>query len=647
MSRHARDVLVVPLVQAVVAACASDLARNAPRRVRPTALLVSATPPLGPDGLLEEAVRITPAVHPYAATWLDHHGRRLDAWTWSVSNSALSTALSVFDEALVLEEPSSAMACVVVTTRPRRSKIRIVAESSVSLLRYDDAEDLIVTTDLQVFDASSGALAAWTRLRESSVVARCQPGSPNLARLVDGRRLEQILSASAAVKSIDAASHGSVACDPIVASLADLTNAPAVMDSVLLDPQQRVVGRYLQSRDGIVCALPPGSGKTVVAARALHHAPGVSVVVAPAGLEVQWRAELTKFAPALAVVSLRRGEELIIPANKEAFVVITTPRSMDAVRLAHIDHLIIDEAAFLGRWSKQTSAAWDLRSKSAKTLLLTGTPARKKVADLGGLVSFVLNNRREFQGVPLGDDWQDRVGPLVSGVDDVSVLPASSRHLVRCSPSPAEVALLTSSALALTTARAELARAEAAGAAGAERNRLRYLAQAAFDRARLAGTDPAGVTGEGAALAVGIVAPSKRTALAQLCADGVTTVVCCDSAVIAQAVAAALQDSGVAAAALTGALSRDAQSRTAGMLGNGIDVLVTAAVGQMGWNLHAASRVVHYDVPLTAAAARQREGRVRRIGAASSTAVCLLLEGAVDTDAALAWAADSVDNSGL
>lgn len=639
--------LVVPLVQAVVAACASDVARHAPRRVRPTALLVSAVPPAGPNGLLEEAVRITPAVHPYAATWLDHHGRRLDAWTWSVSNAVLTTALSVFDEAAIMNENPGATPCVVVTARPRRTKIRIVADSGESLLRYDDAEDVIVTTDLQVFDASSGALAAWTRLRESSVVARCQPGSPNLARLVDGRRLEQVLSASAAVKSIDLEPHGSVACDSIVAALADLTNAPAVMDPVLLDPQQRVVGRYLQSRDGIVCALPPGSGKTVVAARALHHAPGISVVVAPSGLETQWRAELAKFAPTLAVVTLRRGEALNIPPDVESFAVLTTPRLMDAVRLPHIDHLVIDEAAFLARWSKQTAAAWALRSKAAKTLLLTGTPARKKTADLGGLVSFVLNNRREFQGIPLGTDWQDRVGPLVSGVDDVSILPASSRQLIRCSPSPAEVALLTSSALALTTARAELARAEAAGAAGADRNRLRYLAQAAFDRARLAGTDPAGVTGEGAALAVGVVAPSKRNALAELCADGVITVVCCDSAVIAQAVAAALQDSGVAAAALTGALSKDAQSRTAGLLGNGIDVLVTAAVGQMGWNLHAASRVVHYDVPLTAAAARQREGRVRRIGAADSMAVCLLLEGAVDTDAALAWAADSVDSAGL
>jgi superfamily II DNA helicase RecQ len=262
-------------------------------------------------------------------------------------------------------------------------------------------------------------------------------------------------------------------------------------------------------------------------------------------------------------------------------------------------------------------------------------------------VAFVMGNRRAFQGVPLGVDWQDRVGPLVSGADDASVLPASTRRLIKCAPSPAEVALLASTALALTTARAELARAEATGAPGPDRNRLRHLAQVAFERARLAGTDPAGVTGDSSVLAQAVGSPSKRAALARLCADGAPTVVCCDSAIVAQAVAASLQDAGITAAALTGALTREAQSQTVQMLGNGLTVLVTASVGQMGWNLQAASRVVHYDVPLTPAAARQREGRVRRVGASASQAVCLLLTGAVDTDAALAWASSSVDEAGL
>jgi rhodanese-related sulfurtransferase len=369
-------------------------------------------------------------------------------------------------------------------------------------------------------------------------------------------------------------------------------------------------------------------------------------VAIPSGLEQQWLEELGRFAEGTAVHCVASEQQARALVGLDG-VALVPHRLLAAVRTDGVDMLVIDEAAYLCRDSQRTKASWSLRASATKALLLTGTPARRRTSDLGALVSFVLGDKRAFHGVPLGDDWAVRVGPLVQGADDHMALPASTRRLIVCRPAGAEAALIAASLSALTAARAELARAEAAGVPGKERNRLRYVAQAAFERARLAGTDPSAMSGELASLAALVTTPAKRQALLATCSDDVPTVVCCDSAVVATAVAATLQDAGLRAAALTGALSRDQQAATVAQLGSNLDVLVVASVGQQGWNLQAASRVVHYDVPLTVAAARQREGRVRRFGGSSSEAVCLVLEGAVDTDAAKAWASASPDAAGV
>jgi hypothetical protein len=638
--------VIVPLVEAVKAACSSDLQRGGLRQVRPTALLVNASLPKGPDELLQPRIEVAHAVHPYAVEALDGLGRRLGPDTWSIPNKQLKAALRVFlPEALGHESGAGSQSDkVVVTPRTRRSLVRVPLLAGTVTLRYDDAEDLITTSSSPVFDASNGALAAWSSLRDASVVARSQPGSPNLARIVDARRRESIVAAYEAVRALDMTSS-SIACDELVAEIAEMSSAEPGSHSGLLHVQQRVLGVFRAAKRGVVCALPPGSGKTVVAAAALSQVSS-AIVAIPAGLAGQWQKELKIFAPGTPVLTVNSEAEAASLTSVEG-VVLVPHRLLSAVKPGSIEVLVIDEAAFLCRESQRTKACWRLRTHASKALLLTGTPARRRTSDLGALVAFVLGDPRAFHGVPLGNDWSVRVGPLVQGAEDSDALPAACRELVSCKPTSAEAALNAAALAALTSARAALAQAEAGGVPGKERNRLRYVAQAAFDRARLAATDPAGVGGELAQLAEMVTAPAKRQALVSLCSDGLTSVVCCDSVVVATSIAEVLQDAGISAAVLSGALNRSQQASLVGELGKSIQVLVVAAAGQQGWNLQAASRVIHYDVPLTAAVARQREGRVRRFGGSDSTAVCLLLEGAVDADAASAWASASPDFAGM
>lgn len=647
---------MIPLVQAVHAACASDATRGVVRRVAPLALVVNAPAPAGPDDLLKPRVSVLLTMHPYAEAHLDRVGKRLKNGSWSVASADLESALSVFLQESVSSEVN-AHSDVLVTIRPRRSLVSLRTTGIAALMLYDDAEALISTSRLQVFDASLGELSAWRALRESSVVARSQPGSPNLARIVGADRTERVVAVTEAVKLLADAGQA-VACEPVVACMADLANADPVIDDALTLRQRAVVGAHMSSASGVVCAMPPGSGKTVVAAAVINRSPGTSLVVIPTGLESQWVAELSRFAPATKVTAVRSAPEVSSAlaaarahedsASPTAMLVpmrlISTPALVHPqTRYANV---VLDEAAYLCRDSLRTQSAWNLRALADRVLVLTGTPARRRTSDLGALVAYVLGDKRFFHGAPLQEDWSERVGPLVQGADDTSALPATSRRLVLCHPGPTEAALLTASMTALTAARASLARAEALGLPAKERNKLRYMAQAAFERARVAGTDPLGVTGDLAELAAQATS-AKREALLELCRDGTPTVVCCDSARIAEAVAAHLHDSGVPSAYITGSQDRDAQERAASALGNSVTVLVVASAGQQGWNLQAATRLVHYDVPLTVASARQREGRVRRFGGNDTEAVCLLLQGAVDTDAAAAWAAATADSTGI
>ena len=639
-----------PTVEAVTAASAEDTKRGSTRSVAPLAYVIHADDPTRPLDLLEPKITIAVEVHPYIVEQLRRF-KQLKNGDWSVPLKHVQAAFVSIRADDITEDPF-VQAAFLLSRGLRGARLHVRGRSS-AVLHFDDAEALLATSPIPVFDASRGAFGRWASLRETSLVARTQPSSPNLARLVDGRRTERVLSCSDAFAALDAEFDRTIACDPFVAEVASLAKAGSCTDPLLLPAQQLAVGRYLSSTRGIVCALPPGSGKTVVAARSLHYSNETAMVVAPSGLHHQWVAELTRFAPSMSVKVASCRDDLSWLASHLASgkgVAVISPRLLlDAPRV-QVDALVVDEAAFLRSTSKQTRALREQRTLSRRALLLTGTPGERRTADVGALVAFVLGDHGFFAGAPLGADWRDRVGPLAFEAGEMPELPPATRELLMCQPASSEAALISAASEALAKARADLAAAEQAAAP--QTLRLRALAHHAFERARLAATDAGGITASLAddilqQLATRVTAPAKRAALAELCSDGVSTVVCCDSAVVATLAAEHLSFCGLRAAALTGDMSQPERERTVKALGVTLDVLVVSKAGQVGWNMQSASRLVHYDVPLTAQTARQREGRVRRLGGSSVRVVCLVLANAIDAEAAQSWAVDSPDRTGV
>jgi superfamily II DNA or RNA helicase len=639
-----------PTVEAVTAASAEDAKHGVPRRVAPLAYIIRAEAPTRPLDLLEPSISVSIEVHPYIAEQLSAV-KRLKNGDWSLPVKRVEDALCALRTDDVVEH-ADLPGVFLLTTGTRTARLH-VRGTATTLLHFDDAEALLAASSIPVFDASRGAFNLWSSLRETSLVARTQPSSPNLARLVDGRRTERVLSCSDAFAVLDAEFDRAIACDPFVAELAALAHSGRCSDAVLLPVQQQAVGRYLASANGIVCALPPGSGKTVVAARALHHSEESALIVAPSGLHHQWVAELARFAPSATVKVIATKDDLRLLASHlttSRAVVVISPRLLLLAPRVQVDALVVDEAAFLRSSSKQTRALREQRAMARRTLLLTGTPGERRTADVGALVAFVLGDHSLFAGAPLGIDWRDRVGPLTFEAGEIPELPPATRELVLCQPSANEAALLAAASEALAKARAELAAAERAGTL--QVLRLRALAHHAFERARLAATDAVGISQACTEdllqqLASRVPTPAKRTALVELCSDGVSTVVCCDSTVVAQMLAEHLSFCGVRAGALTGELTHAVKERTVKALGSTLDVLIVSKAGQTGWNMQSASRLIHYDVPLTAQTARQREGRVRRLGGSAVRVVCLALSGAIDAESAQSWAADSPDRTGV
>jgi superfamily II DNA or RNA helicase len=641
-------VALLPTIQAARVAYARDAENASLRRVPLLALVINAPIPRRPLDLLEPLINVSVQLHPYVEAHLERHARRLRSGAWSAPLRAHADLLSVLRSSDVTTNiDAGAPLFMENTSRTIRLVLRGV---SSRMMHLDDADGAVSTSELPVFDASNGAYQQWSNLRVRTLVARPQPSSPNLARLVDGGHNERVLSCDDALSKLDSEFERSIACEPFVAEMAMLTRTASVSDDVLLPDQRLAVGRYLGSKRGLLCALPPGAGKTVVAARALHHSAERALIVVPAGVMSQWERELAKFHPTADTLVVRSEAEigsLQVHLTKPTSVGLVSQRLASKLPALDVDALVIDEAAYLRSSSRQTQALREQRLHAQRLLLLTGTPGERSTEDIGPLVAMVLGDTRTFAGAPLREDWRDRVGPLVFETSSAA-LPSARRELIVCELSAPEQALLAAASAELLRARSELA---SSTASAREVLRLRAHAHTAFERARVASTDAAGLTGVTPPsieqLAGAVTTPAKRSKLVELCSDGVPTVVCCDSSSVVSALVRHLEAVGVRSAALTGEMNQRAREAAVTGLGATHDVLVVTKAGQLGWNIQHASRLVHYDVPLTAQAARQREGRVRRIGGSETHVVCLVLRGAVDFDAALSWARTAPDSTGV
>jgi superfamily II DNA or RNA helicase len=236
--------------------------------------------------------------------------------------------------------------------------------------------------------------------------------------VVDGMRL----LAGAHIEGEEAAIAGApgvadwskvVAGEPLARALAGLRSPETLADLDLggalraeLRPYQKVGLRWLWWLKSLglggCLADDMGLGKTiqVIALFTLLAKKGPrqpSLLVAPASLLANWRAEIARFAPGLAVLvahqSEMRGDELaqLPPARVDGTdVVITSYGALQRVPwLAARDWnaVVLDEAqAIKNPGAKQTRAVKALRARLR--LALTGTPVENRLGDLWSIFDF-------------------------------------------------------------------------------------------------------------------------------------------------------------------------------------------------------------------------------------------------------------------
>lgn len=518
-----------------------------------------------------------------------------------------------------------------------------LAANRPMLHTYAGAADLLAAVDERVVvDRSDGRFTQLRRLASTVAVARQTPGAPALADVFVGQAPDAVqMGARDALELLGRHDvHASVVCDPAVADAAALASAansepPAGLDPRLLDHQARFAVLYRECGAGLVCALPTGSGKTVAAAAAMAlRGARRALVVCPVGVLSQWAVELAQFHPHAEVRVCSSAAEVAEafesePAVPFAVVAAHTAvvRAVAAGCVPAVDDLVVDEAAFLRNRSKRTSACWELRRVAGRAMALTATPESVAVDDVGAVAAFALGEPDLFVAAPLsapGAPWPERLGPVLFGATEhIGVLP-EAHHRVEVVPATHPEEHLVAVAQSCWRDARAAARA-AAGTARAGRTKVAEMAAASMLRA--AACDPSAL-GPSAPAQVRTAAGQveerpRRRRLAGIAADGVPTLVFCESATLATDLAAWLTGQGTAAAALVGSDPPRRRRDVVAAFGAQYTVLVCGPVGRLGLNLQVARRVVHFDVPATTAHARQREGRARRIGGGTVEVVFL------------------------
>lgn len=463
-----------------------------------------------------------------------------------------------------------------------------------------------------VLDGSSGAWASLYRLHSSAMVALPVPESPALATLHHGPTSQRLLTAPAAMEALAAASPAAVACHPLVADIASMAAMGPYKDEVLRPHQRRCVSAYMASRWGLLCALPPGSGKTVIAARILHHrassGASLSLVCVPSQLVDQWREALATFHPSAKVVTDVTRIQTTVDGPLVVLLSYDSAAS-NASLLGRIgfDDMVVDEAHVMSTSSQRSRNIRSLRATVGRCLLLTGTPEEKGLNRLGKLVSIVLD-QDVFSAVPLGDShvapWRDRVGPLCFEEDATSALPTLQRRIVGVSMAAEEERAVLLAEDAVREALSSIAAAESSDDKRRARLRLSNAHRRLYDT--LGDPLPEGVS-------------NKRAALLGIVRDNLPTVVCVKSASTATAVARFLTSSGVAASTISAADSPQKRTSVVRSLGSGLSVVVCSEVSSRGWDIPQACRVVHMDAPLSVGEELQRTSRARRVSSTNNS----------------------------
>jgi SNF2 family DNA or RNA helicase len=396
----------------------------------------------------------------------------------------------------------------------------------------------------------------------------------------------------------------------------------------------RTVLRRMRGRG--ILADEVGLGKTIEAGLVLselrmRRLADQVLVVAPAGLVVQWRDELErKFG--LPTTIAQSGST---PAREMGMDRPVTVASLAAARRdpllsrltdANWDLVIFDEAHRL-RNPRSASGKLARRLRARYLLMLTATPVENKLSDLYQLVSLVAPG---LLGTPAQFRAKHGAAPVESRTRNVEELRARTKEvMVRHRRS--EVAVMLPPRLAETIMvtpgideaglYADIVRRVRAAATGPGRTRL-----ALRDLTRLAGSSPAAAAPMLAKLgwndladgARAIREPDKVRMLVELLRRHLSR----DEKVLVftgfrrtlDVLVAAVEDAGLSSAVYHGSLTRrEKESAIAEFRAETPILLSTESAGE-GRNLQFCHVMVNFDLPWNPMQIEQRLGRLHRVG---------------------------------
>lgn len=171
----------------------------------------------------------------------------------------------------------------------------------------------------------------------------------------------------------------------------------SLLKADLFDYQREGI-QFLSFKKGTILADEMGLGKTMQAIGTALVKKKVfgfkrTLIICPASLKYQWKAEIEKFSDETAKVIEGTPEQRITQYKEttDYFLILnyeTVLRDQQQINKYGVDFIILDEAQRIKNYNTRTSnAIKSLKRKHA--LVLTGTPIENKLIDLYSIVAFI------------------------------------------------------------------------------------------------------------------------------------------------------------------------------------------------------------------------------------------------------------------